>query len=160
MQAPINSASASEIGRSTSAPDASSLKSHIGELSRPISISSHSQHIISSQSKTKALQLGANKIPASISYGALADEIAEEESASASIEGNPWGADLIDVNADDDDWSKFEILYSVFLLLIDSSPLKVRLRLHPHLKSRRCLKLLALTPSILHYQDWMRFHNL
>lgn len=56
------------------------------------------------------MQLGANKVPGGISISALADQLADEAAASASVEGNPWGSDdLIDVNADDDDWSEFHV---------------------------------------------------
>ncbi len=68
------------------------------------------------------MQLGANKMPG---LGMLADQLAEEAAASenpwdapgsedtaganpkSSALANPWGSDdLIDVHADDDDWSK------------------------------------------------------
>lgn len=55
-----------------------------------------------STSKAKGMQLGANKIPAAT----LAMQLEEEASASAGVDGNPWGTDdLIDINADEDDWS-------------------------------------------------------
>ncbi|CAK5281427.1 unnamed protein product [Mycena citricolor] len=61
-------------------------------------------------SKSKAMQLGANKIPPSVAAAALAEQLAEEAAASAAdIDGNPWESeDLMDVNADADDWSAFE----------------------------------------------------
>lgn len=56
-------------------------------------------------SKSKAMQLGAHKVPASVAAAALVEQLAEE-AAAAEGEGNPWGNDdLIDVNADEDDWS-------------------------------------------------------
>lgn len=109
LLAPISSAAGLDVERSNSAPSTSST-SHIGELVRPSFATpmNSSQTVPSSQgpSKAKAMQLGANKTPA---INLLADELAEEIAASASIEGNPWGTDdLIDVNADDDDWSMYE----------------------------------------------------
>ncbi|KAF7315272.1 Protein kinase domain-containing protein [Mycena indigotica] len=57
-------------------------------------------------SKTSTLQLGANKVPASVATAALVQKLAEE--AAEQIQDNPWGNDdLIDVN-DADDWSAFE----------------------------------------------------
>lgn len=54
------------------------------------------------------MQLGANKVLPSIAASILAEQWAEEISESAGAE-NPWGNDdLIDVNADEDDWSAFE----------------------------------------------------
>lgn len=56
-------------------------------------------------SKSKAMQLGAHKVPASVAAAALVEQLAEE-AAAAESDGNPWGNDdLIDVNADEDDWS-------------------------------------------------------
>lgn len=53
-------------------------------------------------SKSKGMQLGANRVPAAV----LAEQWAEESSSN----DNPWGNDdLIDINADQDDWSSFEI---------------------------------------------------
>ncbi|KAH9485238.1 putative inactive serine/threonine-protein kinase scy1 [Psilocybe cubensis] len=112
--APISSVPGKELERSTSAPDASSLSSHIGELTRPsLATTTQSSQTLPnspSTSKIKAMQLGANKVPGGLSMGTLADDLANEAAAaSASVEGNPWGSDdLIDVHADDDDWSAFE----------------------------------------------------
>ncbi|EPT02574.1 hypothetical protein FOMPIDRAFT_1022743 [Fomitopsis schrenkii] len=65
-----------------------------------------------SSSKAKTMHLGANKAPASSSLSDWAMEAAAEaESEEAAHAGgvNPWGNDdLIDVNADQDDWSAFE----------------------------------------------------
>ncbi|KAF8070341.1 armadillo-type protein [Lyophyllum atratum] len=59
-------------------------------------------------SRTKGMQLGSNKVPPSIATSILADQWVEEIADSAGA-GNPWGNDdLIDVNADQDDWSAFE----------------------------------------------------
>ncbi|PIL34056.1 hypothetical protein GSI_03765 [Ganoderma sinense ZZ0214-1] len=60
-------------------------------------------------SKGKGMQLGATKLPASASSGIpdWAEEAAAEVDTSSST--NPWGNDdLMDVNADEDDWSAFE----------------------------------------------------
>jgi len=66
--------------------------------------------ISSSTSKAKGMQLGANKVPTSISASNMAPDWAQEAAAEAdNIQTNPWGNDdLIDVNADQDDWSAFE----------------------------------------------------
>ncbi|KAF8893945.1 hypothetical protein BD779DRAFT_1753347 [Infundibulicybe gibba] len=57
-------------------------------------------------SRAKGLQLGANKTPQS---RVLAEQLAEEIEAGEREDSNPWGnEDLIDVNADQDDWSAFE----------------------------------------------------
>ena len=56
-------------------------------------------------SKSKAMQLGV-KSPGLPPHG-LADDLADEIAANEAA--NPWGTDdLIDVNADEDDWSAFE----------------------------------------------------
>ncbi|KAK0461039.1 armadillo-type protein, partial [Desarmillaria tabescens] len=65
--------------------------------------------INSTLSKGKGLQLGATK-SSSAAAAALVDHLAEEaEAENGHLESNPWGSDdLIDVNADDGDWSAFE----------------------------------------------------
>lgn len=61
-----------------------------------------SSRAFGSASKTKGMQLGASKAPASTHMPA---EWAEE--AAAEAEAEPWGTDdLMDVNADQDDWSE------------------------------------------------------
>ncbi|KAG8962609.1 hypothetical protein FRC03_003978 [Tulasnella sp. 419] len=62
----------------------------------------------SSGSKTKGMQLGANKIPGSVARAMLADELAAEAAGSSSVPGG-WGDgdDLMDVTADAEDWSAF-----------------------------------------------------
>ncbi|KAG6857787.1 hypothetical protein H0H87_004203 [Tephrocybe sp. NHM501043] len=61
-----------------------------------------------STSRSKGLQLGGNKIPLSTTATILAEQWADDAATSAAAE-NPWGNDdLIDVNADEDDWSAFE----------------------------------------------------
>ncbi|KAL4248157.1 Catalytically Inactive Kinase-Related Protein [Abortiporus biennis] len=64
----------------------------------------------SSTSKAKGMQLGANKVPANVTMSKMAAEWAEEAAAEAEAsQSNPWGSDdLMDVNADQDDWSAFE----------------------------------------------------
>jgi SCY1-like protein 1 len=118
LQVPINSAS-------TSAPNSSSMSSNIGEISRP----TFSKQLNSSQtlpgsngpSKSQAMQLGANKATTKLAFGVFPTELAEEidentswttPSSSSHLRSeaghNPWGTDdLIDVNADEDDWSEF-----------------------------------------------------
>lgn len=55
------------------------------------------------------MQLGASKVPSSIA-AALAEQLAEEVSVEDGVEvSNPWGDDdLMDVNADEGDWSEFQ----------------------------------------------------
>jgi SCY1-like protein 1 len=60
-------------------------------------------------SRAKGMQLGASKVPASVAAASLAAQLEEEAAAEEGVEGNPWGTDdLIDINADEDDWSAFE----------------------------------------------------
>jgi len=55
------------------------------------------------------LRLGANKASSTIAIDSLVDKLAEEAAEFATVEGNPWGSDdLIDINADADDWGAFE----------------------------------------------------
>jgi SCY1-like protein 1 len=65
------------------------------------SIASTRSNQLPSIPKAKGMQLGANKVPAAAAMAAkLADEIVAEDS-------HPWESDdLIDVNADQDDWSE------------------------------------------------------
>jgi SCY1-like protein 1 len=47
------------------------------------------------------MQLGAHKVPTAVASAVLAEEMASQGNE------NPWGNDdLIDINADEDDWSK------------------------------------------------------
>ncbi|KZT04700.1 ARM repeat-containing protein [Laetiporus sulphureus 93-53] len=59
-------------------------------------------------SKTKAMHLGGHDTLASQSSSSAIPDWAQEAAAEAAIsESNPWGNDdLIDINADQDDWSK------------------------------------------------------
>lgn len=110
MQSTMASAPGAPIGRPTSAPPPAegAAQSHIGNL-RPspllTSLSATNSAVSSpallasgSLSKSKGMQLGANRVPSAI----LAENWIDESS-----DVNPWGnEDLIDVNADQDDWSK------------------------------------------------------
>ncbi|KAI0688043.1 armadillo-type protein [Cytidiella melzeri] len=60
-----------------------------------------------SAGKAKGMQLGASKVPAGLHIAAgWAEEAAAEAEAEESGPSNPWGGDdLMDVNADQDDWS-------------------------------------------------------
>ena len=62
---------------------------------------------LTSPSKGKGMQLGATKVPSNIPGGIpdWAEEAAAEVDTSSGT--NPWGNDdLMDVNADEDDWSE------------------------------------------------------
>ena len=60
------------------------------------------------------MQLGASKVPANILAEELAQEVAAEVAAEDHIDHNPWGTDdLIDINADQDDWSTFRCFLAV-----------------------------------------------
>ncbi|KIM45100.1 hypothetical protein M413DRAFT_441766 [Hebeloma cylindrosporum] len=131
LQAPINSAAGFAIDRSTSAPNPSSMSNNIGEISRPTfsKPTNSSQTLPGSYepSKIQAMQLGARQATAKLAFGVLPNELADEidedkawatPSSSSHLRSdtghlatghNPWGTDdLIDVNADEDDWSAFE----------------------------------------------------
>ncbi|KAG6886293.1 hypothetical protein C0993_006703 [Termitomyces sp. T159_Od127] len=59
-------------------------------------------------SRGKGMQLGTNKVPLSTTSAILAEQWVDDTTDSLRVE-NPWGSDdLIDVNADEDDWSAFE----------------------------------------------------
>jgi SCY1-like protein 1 len=69
-----------------------------------------------STSRSKGMQLGTNKIPAGVTTTSLAAQLAEEAAAEDGTDGNPWGNDdLIDINADQDDWSKWHFPPSNYL---------------------------------------------
>ncbi|KAJ7128934.1 armadillo-type protein [Mycena crocata] len=113
MQSNMTSASGLAIDRPTSAPI--SAPSPIGgslAYSQNIqpngSAGFRSGVSTPTPTKSKAMQLGAHKVPASVAAAALVEQLAEE-AAATETDGNPWGNDdLIDVNADEDDWSAFE----------------------------------------------------
>ncbi|KAJ6593650.1 hypothetical protein B0H19DRAFT_29582 [Mycena capillaripes] len=112
MQSNITSASGLTIDRPTSAPGPVGGPSTYPLDIEPTGVKSGIS--TPTRSKSKAMQLGAHKVPASVAAAALVEQLAEE-AAAAEGEGNPWGNDdLIDVNADDDDWSW------VFILLFSS----------------------------------------
>ncbi|KAG5652467.1 hypothetical protein H0H81_004875, partial [Sphagnurus paluster] len=72
-------------------------------MSSPASPTTSAQ---SSSPKAKGMQLGASKRPTAIAATIIAEQWAEDDSTGNE---NPWGTDdLIDVNADQDDWSAFE----------------------------------------------------
>ncbi|KAF9268803.1 ARM repeat-containing protein [Marasmius fiardii PR-910] len=111
-------ATVTDMDRPTSAPPAEN--SRIGSLrpspllasasAAPSTVPSPiiSNHIPSAY-KAKSLQLGANKVPASVAAASLAQQLADEAAAEDGVDTNPWGNDdLMDVNADQDDWSAFE----------------------------------------------------
>ncbi|PPQ70522.1 hypothetical protein CVT26_013980 [Gymnopilus dilepis] len=104
MQAPINSAGGPNIDRPASAPNAFSSE-HIGELTRPsfakTTLSSQSVPSVQEPSRAKAMQLGSGRVP--VTDTIVSDLLAETTSPSV-MEANPWGSDLMDVNADADDW--------------------------------------------------------
>jgi SCY1-like protein 1 len=101
------------------------MSNNIGEISRPTFSKqmNFSQTLPGSNgpSKSQAMQLGAIKATTKLAFGdfptELADEIDEDKawatpSSSSHLRSeaghNPWGTDdLIDVNADEDDWSEF-----------------------------------------------------
>lgn len=59
-----------------------------------------------SSSRAKGMQLGASKVPAGLAAASLAAQLAEEAATEEGVQDNPWGTDdLIDINADEDDWS-------------------------------------------------------
>ncbi|KAL0581808.1 Nuclear aminoacylation-dependent tRNA export pathway component [Marasmius crinis-equi] len=108
-----------EIDRPTSAPPPAD-DTRIGSL-RPsplLTSVSAANSVVSSPafpnhtpaaSKARGLQLGANKVPPSVVAASLGQKLAEEAAAEDGIDSNPWGNDdLMDVNADQDDWSAFE----------------------------------------------------
>ena len=60
--------------------------------------------------RAKGMQLGINKVPSSATAAILAEQWADDTTESLRTE-NPWGNDdLIDVNADEDDWSRYPVL--------------------------------------------------
>ena len=107
MQTPINSMGGPEIDRTTSAPPTKSLSNSNGDILQSHSASFQSSPAVanSQAAKGNALRLGANKASSSIAIDSLVDKLADEAAEFATIEGNPWGSDdLIDINADADDW--------------------------------------------------------
>ena len=111
MQTPINSMGGPEIDRPPSAPPTKSLSNHNGEI-LPNSASFQSSPAVASPqgaAKGNALRLGANKASSSLAIDSLVNKLTEEF---PTIEGNPWGSDdLIDMNAEADDWGMLAFLY-------------------------------------------------
>ena len=108
MQTPINSMGGRKIDRPTSAPPIKSLSNSNGEILPSHSASFQSSPAVASPqsaAKGNVLRLGANKASSSIAIDSLVNKLAEEAAEFTTIEGNPWGSDdLIDINADADDW--------------------------------------------------------
>ncbi|KAJ7209598.1 ARM repeat-containing protein [Mycena pura] len=115
----------SSLGKKLATTDLQSTITSAPRLDRPISapqVEETSSHITQptevrsgvstpAVSRTKAMHLGAHKVPASVAASALVEQLAQE--VAAETEGNPWGNDdLMDVNVDDDDWGL------VFLTLV------------------------------------------
>lgn len=116
-------AAGSIIERPTSAPPPKD--GHLGSvrssdlLTVPVSISAANSTVSSpviptrstptaTASRVKGMQLGANKVPVGATSAALVAQLAEEVAAEGNDDVNPWGSDdLMDVNADQDDWSKY-----------------------------------------------------
>ncbi|KAG6862350.1 hypothetical protein C0995_016048 [Termitomyces sp. Mi166 len=70
---------------------------------------------LSSLSRPKGMQLGP-KVPLSTTSAVVAEQWADDTTYPVRIE-NPWGNDdLIDVNADEDDWSRHPTLHAAQLL--------------------------------------------
>ncbi|KAI0717280.1 hypothetical protein C8T65DRAFT_726309 [Cerioporus squamosus] len=122
LQTSMTSAIGASIDRPTSAPAANAalagntltLSSTSDSSSGPppltptLSSNSGPTRSLTSPSKGKGMQLGATKV---LSHVPAIPDWAEEAAAEieTSPSANPWGNDdLMDVNADEDDWSAFE----------------------------------------------------
>ncbi|PSR88589.1 hypothetical protein PHLCEN_2v5116 [Hermanssonia centrifuga] len=116
----VPQAAAADIDRPTSAPP-TSTSNPANSLTRPSPYPTFSAVLstpdrvpvtrnVGSTSKAKGMQLGASKVPVSAHMPAeWAEEAAAEAEAEEASRSNPWGSDdLMDVNADQDDWSAFE----------------------------------------------------
>ena len=102
MLTPINSMGGPEID-----PPTQPLSNHNGEVSPSHFASFQSSAVTTPQGAAKgnALRLGANKASSSLAIDSLVNKLAEEAAESVT---NPWGSDnLIDMNADADDWGMF-----------------------------------------------------
>ena len=65
------------------------------------------------------MQLGGSKVPGSVASASLAAQWEEEVAAEEGMQDNPWGTDdLIDINADEDDWGMLS--YAAHLESADS----------------------------------------
>lgn len=98
----MNTSVGAGIDRPTSAPASTDVLRPVP----PTAASAASSSQLGAKAAVKGMQLGAHKVPASASAAALAAEWAEEAALDAA-QSNPWGSDdLMDVNADQDDWSE------------------------------------------------------
>lgn len=125
----VSQAAATDIDRPTSAPSGGSSVI----ISRPsyanLSPALSAPGKVPSVSKAKGMQLGATKLSAASHMPAeWAEEAAAEAEAEESGQANPWGNDdLMDVNADQDDWSKVP-MHDVVLLT--DRPMQAHSRQH------------------------------
>jgi SCY1-like protein 1 len=70
----------------------------------PATVSLPSSPTLQPSSRPKGLDLGTRKVSSNRAVAALAERLAEE--AAIDVTSNLWGNDdLIDINADEDDWS-------------------------------------------------------
>ena len=110
LQSTMSIASGAGIDRPTSAPIPGGLS--VGGLTSgpvPLTPTFSSDAVptrsLTSASKGKGMQLGATKMATSAS--SVPDWAEEAAAELETTKGNPWGNDdLMDVNADDDDWSE------------------------------------------------------
>lgn len=90
------------------------------------------------------MQLGGVKKSALDNTSSLADALAAEFEEDAEEVGDAWGdGDLMDVNADGDDWSEFQdaiLLIGTVLLKRQRVQAPLRLRRHPSQYSRQSEK--------------------
>ncbi|OCH90251.1 ARM repeat-containing protein [Obba rivulosa] len=118
LQSTMDTNVGAEIDRPTSAPAS-------GDALRPLAstfASAASSSHLGAKPGAKGMQLGAHKVPASVSAAALAAEWADEAVADAA-QINYWGSDdLMDVNADQDDWSAFETAPVINSSSLSSTP--------------------------------------
>ncbi|KAJ3480112.1 hypothetical protein NLI96_g8583 [Meripilus lineatus] len=99
--------------RALSAPQ-SSINGLSGDFTPHVSLSSTLSSPTGTTSKARAMQLGGSKPSTSESLSKMAAEWAEEAEASTTLEQSWAGDDLMDVNADQDDWSAFLALSGPF----------------------------------------------
>lgn len=80
-------------------------------VSSPV-VPAFNRPVKSISSQSKGLQLSATK-SSGAAAAALVKQLAEEADAEdTNLDSNPWGSDdLIDVNADDDDWSEIAVAF-------------------------------------------------
>jgi SCY1-like protein 1 len=85
--------------------DGSTLAPNLNGRASPLPSSSASPSV--NPSRSKGLQLGGNKAPTSTLAAQLAEEVANEAGQSSS---RLWNDDLIDIHADQGDWSTLFLL--------------------------------------------------